>query len=111
MSKTRANARNARKGNNKQHKAQRTQTRRARTNTAITAPEALQLLESAVSYCQQAGLGVNASNEISPTGERNLALFIPRAQYIVSADGARAAFRLAEETAPGEGLRMADATN
>lgn len=111
MSKTKANARNARKGNKGQHKATRTQTRKARPNTAITAPEALQLLASAVSYCQQAGLRVNASNEISPTGERNLVLFIPHAQYIVSDDGARAAFRLAQETAPGEGLRMADATN
>lgn len=111
MNKTRANARNARKGNKGQPKTHGTRTRQARTNTAITAPEALQLLESAVSYCQQAGLGVNASNEISPTGERNLALFIPRAQYIVSDDGARAAFRLTEETAPGEGLRTADAVN
>lgn len=71
-----------------------TQARTRRMTPSITAPEALQLLESAVSYCQQAGLGVNAANE-----QGALCLFIPRARYIVTDDGMRAAFVMAEESA------------
>lgn len=91
----------ASKRNRTRRKPTQAQTRRM--TPSITAPEALQLLESAVSYCQQAGLQVNASNE-----EGALALFIPRAQYIVSDNGTRATFHLAEESAPM--LRTADAT-
>ena len=57
---------------------------------AITAQEALTLLESAVSYCQLAGLKVQAAN-----GDDNtLGLFIPNTHYILTDNGTRAAFRL-----------------
>lgn len=59
---------------------------------AITAQEALSMLESAVSYCQSAGLSVAAANGDNGT----LGLFIPNAHYTlrVTDDGTRAAFRL-----------------
>ena len=57
---------------------------------AITAQEALSLLESAVSYCQSAGLNVQAQNGTNGT----LGLFIPNAQYVLTDGGTRAAFRL-----------------
>lgn len=96
MSKTKQaapSASSAPKRNRTRRKPTQAQTRRM--TPSITAPEALQLLESAVSYCQAAGLQVNAANNEDGT----LALFIPRAQYIVTGDGTRAAFRLAEQRA------------
>ena len=57
---------------------------------AITAQDALAMLESAVSYCQAAGLNVSATNGESGT----LGLFIPGAHYVLSDNGTRAAFRL-----------------
>lgn len=48
------------------------------------------MLESAVRYCQQAGLTVHAANGDSGT----LGLFIPNAHYAVTDNGTRAAFRL-----------------
>ncbi len=56
----------------------------------ITAQDALTMLESAVSYCQSAGLKVNAANGDNGT----LGLFIPGAHYILTDNGTRAAFRL-----------------
>jgi hypothetical protein len=93
MTKTKQDAPSARKAKSERRKPSQARTRRM--TPSITAPEALQLLESAVSYCQQAGLGVTAANE-----QDALCLFIPRAQYIVSTDGTRAAFQLIETTAP-----------
>jgi hypothetical protein len=100
MSKTRTSAP---KGNSdglhpqRQQKATRAQTskttkpRTPRKVIQILAPqEALQLLESAVSYCQQAGLQVRAANQ----DDGALAVFIPNAHYVLTDDGARAAFRL-----------------
>lgn len=92
MSETKQGAPSARKPKSERRKPSQPQTRRV--TPSITAPEALQLLESAVSYCQQAGLGVNAANE-----QGALALFIPRARYIVTDDGMRAAFVIVEESA------------
>ena len=57
---------------------------------AITAQEALTLLESAVSYCQLAGLKVQAANGENDT----LRLFVPNAHYILTDNDTRAAFRL-----------------
>jgi hypothetical protein len=56
----------------------------------ITAQDALDMLASAVSYCQQAGLKVGAANGDNGT----LGLFIPNAHYLLTDDGTRAAFRL-----------------
>lgn len=82
------------KGKKTQENATRAQTSQTRTtrkaNQNITAPEALQLLESAVSYCQQAGLQVRAANQ----DDGALAVFIPNAHYVLTDDGAQAAFRL-----------------
>ncbi len=66
---------------------------------AITAHEALQLLESAVSYCQQAGLQVGATNGDNGT----LAILIPNAHYVLTDSGTRAAFRLGALSAHGAG--------
>jgi hypothetical protein len=56
----------------------------------ITAQEALALLESAVSYCQSAGLAVQAANGNNGT----LGLFVPNAEYILADNGTHAVFRL-----------------
>jgi hypothetical protein len=60
----------------------------------ITAHEALQILASAVSYCQQAGLQVQAAN-----GADTLTLHIPNAYYTLTNDGTSAAFRLRDVAA------------
>ncbi len=70
--------------------------RRKRTQAPVTAQDALMMLESAVSYCQSAGLCVQAAN----SKDGMLGLFIPNAHYIVTDNGTRAAFRLGE--LPGE---------
>lgn len=93
MTTTKQGAPSARKAKSERRK--QSQARARRMTPSITATEALQLLESAVSYCQQAGLQVNALNE-----QGALCLFIPHAQYSVSEDGLRAAFQLIESTAP-----------
>jgi|GEM_PF-4658831 len=94
MSKTRTNAPKGKKTQENATRAQTSKTTKARAprrmNQSITAPEALQLLESAVSYCQQAGLPVRAANQ----ADGALAVFIPNAHYVLTDDGARAAFRL-----------------
>ncbi len=92
------------KGNKRQQKATGAQSPKTRVprrmngvrnpNASITAPEALQLLASALAYCQQAGLHVNALNREDET----LALFIPHARFVLTADGG-AAFRLRERAA------------
>lgn len=94
---------NARKGNKRHQKAQGAKTR-ARRNLmqTLTPQEALQLLASAVSYCQQAGLQVYATNAIE-----GLRFYIPLARYVETADGG-AAFVL-DEIAPT--LPTAGATN
>ena len=68
---------------------------------AITAQEALTLLESAVSYCQLAGLKVRAANGENDT----LTLFIPNTHYILTDNGTKAVFRL------GASLVQAERTN
>jgi len=73
----------------------------------ITAHEALTLLESAVSYCQQAGLQVSAANGNNGT----LGLFVSNAHYVLTDNGTHAVFRLGtrgvsareQVTAPGVG--------
>lgn len=64
-----------------------------RKTPTLTPQEALQLLESAVSYCQQAGLQVYATNAIG-----GLRFYLPHAELIETADGG-AAFRLLERAA------------
>lgn len=64
---------------------------------AITAQEALTMLESAVSYCQSAGLKVQAANGDNGT----LGLFIPSAHYILTEGGTHAVFRLGAISAQG----------
>jgi|GEM_PF-2060985 hypothetical protein len=64
--------------------------RRRKTQDPITAQDALSMLESAVSYCQQAGLTVGAANGDNGT----LGLFIPNAHYLLTDNGTRAVFRL-----------------
>jgi len=87
MNATRTNARRASKRPKTQAK-----TRAARQTIQTLRPqEALQLLASALAYCQQAGLQVNAANEPNET----LALFVPHARFVTTADGG-AAFELAE---------------
>jgi hypothetical protein len=87
------------KGKNNMSKTKRA-TRNGATNRpprriqTLAPREALQLLASAFAYCQQAGLTVNAANGEDET----LVLFIPRARYVVTANGG-AAFVL-NENAP-----------
>lgn len=71
-------------------------TRRSRPNAKITAREALSLLESAVSYCQLAGLQVSAVNGDNGT----LELFIPNAHYLLTKSGTRAMFQLTAQDKP-----------
>jgi hypothetical protein len=70
----------------------------AKGSRAITAQEALTLLESAVSYCQLAGLKVQAANGENDT----LTLFIPNAHYTVTDNGTKAAFRIGASLAEAE---------
>jgi hypothetical protein len=73
---------------------------------AITTQEALTLLESAVSYCEAAGLKVQAANGDNGT----LGLFIPSAHYVLTDNGTHAVFRLdprevsAQEQAATQGV-------
>ena len=60
-----------------------------RSQTAITIQDALEILASAVSYCQLAGLKVEAVNRSG-----TLALFIPGCSYILTDNGTRADFRI-----------------
>jgi hypothetical protein len=62
---------------------------RRRSQTAITTREALEILASAVSYCQLAGLKVEAVNR-----RGTLALFIPGCSYILTDNGTRTDFRI-----------------
>jgi len=64
--------------------------RRRKQAEPLTPAMALTMLESAVSYCQQAGLQVQAANGDNGT----LGLFIPNAHYVLTDNGTRAAFRL-----------------
>lgn len=66
--------------------------RRRKTPTRITAHEALQLLESALSYCQAAGMEVQAGNG----DEGTLAIYIPNAHYTITDNGTRAEIRRGE---------------
>ncbi|MBI4672792.1 MAG: hypothetical protein HY741_14120 [Chloroflexi bacterium] len=59
---------------------------------SLTPQDALQLLASAVSYCQQAGLEVYATNTLD-----GLRFYIPQARYVATPSGG-AAFVL--ESAP-----------
>lgn len=76
-------------------------TARRRKQAEPLSPEmALAMLESAISYCQSAGLKVYAANGDNGT----LGLFIPNAHYILTDDGTRAAFRLGALPSPrGDG--------
>jgi hypothetical protein len=56
---------------------------------ALTAEEALQILQSAIGYCQQAGLAVQAAN--SGTG---LTLTIPGAYYTATDERAGVTFHI-----------------
>jgi len=62
--------------------------KRNRTETPITATEALQLLASAVNYCQKAGLKVNYSNDST----QGLTLYLPQCK--IGAEGGAARFVL-----------------
>ena len=64
--------------------------RRRKQAEPLTPEMALTMLESAVSYCQAAGLHIQAANGDNGT----LGLFIPGAHYVLSDNGTRAAFRL-----------------
>jgi hypothetical protein len=64
--------------------------RRRKQAEPLTPAMALTMLESAVSYCQAAGLHIQAANGDNGT----LGLFIPNAHYILTDNGTRAAFRL-----------------
>ena len=66
--------------------------RRRKAKEPLTPAMALTLLESAVSYCQQSGLNIQAANGDNGT----LGLFIPNAHYIITDNGTRAFFRLGE---------------
>lgn len=88
MSETKQDAPNAPKRERTRGKSKQAKTRRV--TPTITMQEALELLESAVSYCQLAGLRVRAANQ----DDGALAVFIPNAHYILTDDGTRAAFRL-----------------
>lgn len=79
---------------------------RKKERAPLTKQEALEMLESAIYYCQRAGLSIGGKNESGA-----LVLTIPHAAYILTHGGTRAAFELTAETAPGEGLRTADAVN
>lgn len=57
--------------------------------------QALAMLESAVSYCQQAGIKIGAVNGDDGT----LGLFVQNAYYILTRHGTRAAFRLGKLSA------------
>jgi sarcosine oxidase gamma subunit len=53
------------------------------------------MLESAVSYCQQAGLQIAGENADEKNADQaGLVLFIPGAHYVLTDNGTRAAFRL-----------------
>jgi len=56
-----------------------------RTETPITATEALQLLASAVNYCQRAGLTVNYSND----NAHGLTLYLPGCDVMTDDSAAR----------------------
>lgn len=71
-------------------------TRRRKQAEPLSPEMALAMLESAIAYCQQAGLKVYAANGDSGT----LGLFIPNAHYVLSDDGTRAAFRLGALPSP-----------
>lgn len=62
---------------------------RRSTGEPLTAQEALQILQSAIGYCQQAGLTVQAAN--SGTG---LMLTIPGAYYTTVENGTEVTFAL-----------------
>jgi hypothetical protein len=64
--------------------------RRRKQAEPLTPAMALTMLESAVSYCQAAGLHIQAANGDNGT----LGLFIPGAHYVLTDNGTRAAFRL-----------------
>ncbi|MBM4422616.1 MAG: hypothetical protein FJ030_04385 [Chloroflexi bacterium] len=49
-------------------------TKRKRRETIITAAESLEILQSAVNYCQKAGLQVNYTNDTA----HGLTLYLPR---------------------------------
>ena len=71
--------------------------RRRKQAEPLTPAMALTMLESAVSYCQAAGLHIQAANGDNGT----LGLFIPGAHYVLSDNGTRAAFRLGRVSAQG----------
>ncbi len=71
---------------------------------AITAQEALTLLESAISYCQSAGLTVSALNGDNGT----LGLFVRGAHFLLTDSGTHAAFRLGVMSANDEQLESAN---
>src|SRR5512143_3678752 len=56
----------------------------------VAPPQALQMLQSAIGYCQMAGLAVQAANS-----DAGLVLTVPGVAFDVSPDGASAEFRLA----------------
>ena len=68
--------------------------RRRKQAEPLTPAMALTMLESAVSYCQQAGLQVQAAN-----GADTLTLHIPNAYYTLTNNGTSAAFRLRDVAA------------
>ena len=55
----------------------------------VTPEQALQMLQSAIGYCQVAGLAVQAENSDS-----GLVLTLPRVAYGLMPDGSSAEFRL-----------------
>jgi len=70
----------------------------------ITAQEALTMLESAVSYCQSAGMKVQAINGDNGT----LGVFIPGAYYLLTDNDTRAVFRLGAMSVHAERIPVAN---
>lgn len=72
---------------------------RPRRKVLVTQAIALELLASAVSYCQQAGMSIAAQNATNASGDSLLQLYIPNAYYVLLDDGT-AAFRIGNPSIP-----------
>ena len=73
--------------------------RESKPSKPLTKQAALEMLESAIFHCQEAGLGIDAENKPGAT----LALYIPGARFTLLQGNTRAAFMLAEASAPTPG--------
>ncbi len=69
----------------------------------VTPEQALQMLQSAIGYCQLAGLAVQAANS-----DAGLLLTVPGVDYALTADRSSAEFVLHSENLDGGTLMNAD---